>query len=75
MDFTDNQGYTAGTIPAVKEITLTNGYRIRPNFSTKLEYRYDFSNQPYFPKHEDELAKGQSVFLVGVVYSFGFGKD
>jgi len=59
----------------VKEITLTNEYRIKPNFSTKIEYRYDFSNQNYFPKKTDELVKGQSVFLVGVVYSFGFGKD
>jgi hypothetical protein len=73
--FSDNAAYTTGVRQAVKEITLTNEYRIRPNFSTKLEYRYDFSNQPYFPKHEDELVKGQSVFLVGVVYSFGFGKE
>jgi len=74
MEFTDNQGYTTGTIQALKEFTLTSEYRIKPNFSIKLEYRYDFSNQAHFPRHEDELVKGQSVFLVGV-YSFGFGKE
>jgi hypothetical protein len=73
--FTDNNAYTTGVRQAVKEITLTNEYRIKPNFSTKIEYRYDFSNQNYFPKRADEFVKDQHVFLMGVVYSFGFGKE
>jgi predicted porin len=54
---------------------LTNEYRLKPNFSTKIEYRYDFSNEDIFKTGGDELTDHQSVFLVGFVYSFGFGKE
>jgi hypothetical protein len=74
----DNDGFATGTgFPhALKSLTFTNEYRIRPNMSTKLEYRYDFSNQPIFKKRgRDFLVSDQNVFLVGFVYSFGFGKE
>jgi hypothetical protein len=58
-------------------LTLTNEYRLKPNFSTKFEYRYDFSNQNVFKKgrRDDPLVNDQHVFLVGFVYAFGFGKE
>ncbi|MEW5974832.1 MAG: porin [Acidobacteriota bacterium] len=71
----DNQGFATGAAQRVKGLTLTNEYRLRPNFSTKLEYRYDFSTEPYFVKRIDDFVKDQHVFMVGLVYAFGFGKE
>ena len=71
----DNSGFATGARQDLKTLTLTNEYRIKPNFSTKLEYRYDFSNQNIFKKEADQLVKDQHVFLLGLVYSFGFGKE
>jgi hypothetical protein len=73
--FKDRDGFATGTAQSIKEFTLTYDLRLRPNFSTKFEYRGDYSNIPYFKKNTDELAKNQGVFIIGVVYSFGFGKD
>jgi len=74
----DAQGFSTSTVPqSLKTLTLTNEYRIKPNFSAKLEYRYDFSNQNVFKKGRlnDPLVSDQHVFLVGFVYAFGFGKE
>ena len=71
----DNSGFATGYRQDLKTFTLTNEYRIKPNFSTKLEYRYDFSNQNIFKKGTDEVTNQQNVFLVGLVYSFGIGKE
>lgn len=70
----DNSGFATGFRQDLKTFTLTNEYRLKQNFSTKLEYRYDFSNQEIFKKG-DELSNRQNVFLVGLVYSFGIGKE
>ncbi len=71
----DNSGFATGYRQDLKTFTLTNEYRIKSNFSTKLEYRYDFSNQSIFKKGLDEMTNRQNVFLVGLVYAFGFGKE
>ncbi len=71
----DDSGFATGYRQDLKTLTLTNEYRIRGNFSTKLEYRYDFSNQNMFQKRLDEMSNRQNVFMVGLVYSFGFGKE
>ena len=71
----DASGFATLFPQDLKTFTLTNEYKIRPNFSTKLEYRYDFSNQDVFKKNTDEFSKRQNVFLVGLVYSFGIGKE
>jgi hypothetical protein len=71
----DNSGFSTGYKQDLKTFTLTNEYRLKPNFSTKIEYRYDFSNEDIFKTSGDELTDHQSVFLVGFVYSFGFGKE
>jgi hypothetical protein len=71
----DNTGFATGVRQDLTTLTLTNEYRLRPNFSTKLEYRYDFSNQEVFKKRVGELSNRQNVFLVGLVYSFGIGKE
>jgi hypothetical protein len=71
----DSWSARAGARQDLKTLTLTNEYRIKPNVSTKLEHRYDFSNQSIFKKETDQLVKGQHVFLIGVVCAFGVGKE
>ena len=73
--FADKDAFATGIAQDLKEITLTADYRVRPNFSTKFEYRYDWSDQPFFIKGADELVTDQSVFLIGFVYRFGFGEE
>src|SRR5262245_2251453 len=71
----DNSGFATGFRQDLKTFMLTNEYRIKPNFSTKLEYRLDFSNQEVFKKGTDEFSNRQNVFMAGFVYSFGIGKE
>lgn len=73
--FSDKDAFATGIVQDLKEITLTADYRARPNFSTKFEYRYDWSDQPFFTKGAGELVKTQNVFLIGFVYRFGFGEE
>jgi hypothetical protein len=71
----DRDGFTTGTTQNIKELTLTYDLRLKPNFSTKFEYRGDYSNAPYFKKETDLFSKNQNVVMIGVVYAFGYGRD
>jgi hypothetical protein len=73
--FKDRDGFATGTAQNLKELTLTYDLRLKPNFSTKFEYRGDFSNLPSFKKEGDLFADSQHVFMMGVTYFFGFGKE
>ena len=67
--FSDGDAFATGTKQTLKEITLTADYRAIENFSTKIEYRVDRSDKPFF-----NGKTSQSVFLIGWVYRFGFGE-
>jgi hypothetical protein len=68
----DRAGLFSGTSQVLREATLTTEYRFGEGFLTRLEWRRDFSNQPYFLTDTlGLLRKEQSTAEVGLVWWFG----
>ena len=70
--FNDPDGFTTGTVQKLKEFTMTSEFKMKEGLFTRLEYRRDWSNQPFFNRG-DLLAnhKNQDTVLVGFVAYFG----
>jgi len=67
--YNDKHGATTGEIQNVKEATLTLEFKPKGGVLTRVEYRGDSSNHPYFYKNTLEVS-GQRTLTVGVVYAF-----
>lgn len=68
----DRGGLFSGIAQALKEATFTTEYKFPDNFLMRLEWRRDFSNQPYFYSDTTGLLKGnQTTATVGVIWWFG----
>jgi hypothetical protein len=57
----------------VKEITLTGEYKFKGLIS-RVEYRTDFSDEPFFSKG-DGLRKDQTTLTLGILYAFTSAKQ
>ncbi len=70
--FKDRDGFSTGTTQDLKEFTLTGEYKVVQGFLARAEYRYDWSNQPFFDRGINPAAvKDQNVLAVGFVGFFG----
>jgi hypothetical protein len=70
--YSDAKGFITGTAQALKEFTLTGEFKMKEGFLTRLEYRRDWSNQPFFDRgNENASHKNQNTFLIGLVAYFG----
>jgi outer membrane murein-binding lipoprotein Lpp len=68
----DPQGLFSGASQALKESTVTAGYELTDGFKVFLEWRRDFSNQPYFHTSTvDQLVPQQTTAGFGLVWWFG----
>lgn len=70
----DNGGMFSGISQALKEHTLTFDYKPKPEegFLVRVEWRRDFSNQPYFLTREFQVfKKEQNTATVGFVWWWG----
>jgi hypothetical protein len=67
--YDDPEGFTTGVAQQLKEFTTTYEHRIGSGFSTKLEFRRDYSNQPTFVKGSVPAA-AQNTMAAGLVYAF-----
>ncbi len=68
----DRGGLFTGVTQAVKEGTLTFGYKFSDNFQIFQEWRRDWSNQPYFLTPTLFVLKNyQTTASVGIVWWFG----
>jgi hypothetical protein len=68
----DPQGLFSGTSQALKESTVTADYLLADEFKVFLEWRRDFSNQPYFKTATvDQLVPQQTTATLGLVWWFG----
>jgi hypothetical protein len=68
----DHAGLFSGTSQVLREATLTTEYKFGEGFLTRLEWRRDFSNQPYFLTDTlGLLRKEQSTAEIGLVWWFG----
>lgn len=73
--FNDADGFATGTVQKVKEATLTGEFKIREGVLTRLEYRRDWSNAPFFDRGATPGAyKNQDTLLAGLVLYFSAKK-
>ena len=66
----DTDGFMTGTSQALKEVTLTAEHKIAGALLTRLEYRRDLSDTPFFLRRGGAAKKSQDTFTVGLVYAF-----
>jgi len=67
--FDDADGFATGLAQKVKEITLTSEQKLGGKLLTRIEYRRDFSDQPFFSK-DGQPKKSQDNITIGLVYAF-----
>ncbi|MBZ5594639.1 MAG: porin [Acidobacteriia bacterium] len=64
--FDDMNGFSTGTAQSVKEFTLTGEYKVNGWLMSRLEFRDDWSNQPFF-QNNGGTSKNQPTVLLGLV--------
>ena len=68
----DRGGLFSGVTQALKETTLTYEYKIADGLISRLEWRRDFSNQPFFlTETPSVLKKEQSTATLGLIWWWG----
>lgn len=68
--FDDRDGFSTGTAQKVKEVTFTGEYKVSSWLLSRLEFRDDWSDQPFFQKNGG-TAKNQPTVLLGLVAFIG----
>jgi hypothetical protein len=72
--YDDRDGWATGQSQSIKDFTITAEARMKQGFIGRLEYRRDWSNQPYFDRgNEPGSSKNADTLLVGFVVVFGPG--
>jgi len=70
--FNDRNGFSTGVAQSIKEITLTGEMKIREGVFSRLEYRRDMSDKPYFDRGAGVVAaKNQSTLTLAFIAFFG----
>jgi len=69
--FHDMNGYQTGVAQEVKEFTGTYEYKWAEGLLTRLEYRRDWSDVPFFHKGNTKFVDAQSTLTAGFVAFFG----
>jgi hypothetical protein len=68
----DRGGLFSGTTQALKEFTGTYEYKFGEGFLTRVEYRRDWSNVPFFMTNKPGvLSPNQPTMTVGMVWWYG----
>jgi hypothetical protein len=68
--FDDPDGFSTGVAQRAKEFTATGEYKMSSWLLSRLEFRHDWSNQPYFQQGSN-FVKSQPTILLGVVAFVG----
>ena len=70
--FDDRQGFSTGAAQTLKEFTLTGEMKIHEGVLSRLEYRRDISDKPYFDRGAGVMvAKNQSTLTLAFIAFFG----
>ena len=70
--FKDRDGFSTGVAQDLKEFTITGEYKWLEGLLARLEYRRDWSNQPFFNRGLDfGVHKNQDTLTAGFVAFFG----
>ena len=68
--FQDVGGFATGTSQNVGEFTLTLQRMLATKIMSRLEYRYDASNENVFPDNNGLPKSDQSTLTLGLIYAF-----
>ena len=68
--FDDIDGFSTGTKQKLGEVTVTGEYKMTSWLMTRLEFRNDWSNQPFFEKNSG-TSKSQPTILLGLIAFLG----
>jgi hypothetical protein len=69
--FRDADGFATGSAQRLKETTLTAEFKLTQGVWTRLEYRRDWSDQPFFDRGADVgVARSQQTLLAGLIFCF-----
>ena len=69
--FNDRGIWTTGTVQKIKEFTMTAEFKHKKGLMTKLEYRRDWSNVPYYQDSTGGLKKSEDTLVFGIIAYFG----
>jgi hypothetical protein len=67
--YEDRDGFTTGQAQTIRGITLTSEHKIDRQLFTRVEYRRDVSNRPFFENGSGRV-RPQSTLTVGLFYAF-----
>lgn len=66
--YNDSTGFTTGTPQKLHEVTVTGEYKVLDGFLSRLEFRRDGSNEPFFPHASGPLlSKAQTTVTLGLI--------
>ena len=68
--FDDADGFATGAVQKVKEFTITSEQKLGGKLLTRIEYRRDFSDQPFFTSKTGSPKKSQDNITIGLIYAF-----
>jgi hypothetical protein len=69
--FNDMNGFSTGTKQHVQEFTATYEYKWAEGLLSRLEYRRDWSDVPFFHKGDTNMVDAQSTVTAGFIAFFG----
>jgi hypothetical protein len=70
-NYDDRDGFITGQAQALNSFTMTGEYRWTQGLLSRLEYRRDWSDKPYFERGFGGLSKNQDTITLGFVAYFG----
>ncbi|HKT10742.1 MAG TPA: outer membrane beta-barrel protein [Terriglobia bacterium] len=68
--YDDLNGFTTGTAQHINEYTVTLQRAFVHDLISRLEFRRDMSDVPFFPRGAADLAKNQNTLELGLMYVF-----
>jgi Putative beta-barrel porin-2, OmpL-like. bbp2 len=66
----DKDGFMTGAVQKLWEVTIGYEAKTKAGFITRLEYRHDASNEPFFVNSHGETKKGQDTVTLGFIWAF-----
>ena len=69
--FSDKDGFATGTAQSLEEVTVTGEYKLADWLTSRLEFRNDWSDQPFFEKSGGSFGGTQPTVLLGIYAFFG----
>jgi hypothetical protein len=70
--FDDKTGFNTGVAQVLKEGTITGEYKYNDHLLSRIEYRHDATDKPYFNQRAGQpLSKDMNSFTLGIVALLG----